>query len=205
MRPLINAEEIVIEFSTLRQIPGGFFFLGPTFDLDGQVRSEGRFLDKIDYLQIRLPGSHSLGRSQLAGNLTYGGVSFIRNFDVGRFAPNRPDRLVDEMTPYSTRYWFFDPTPNQTRWRFTESMSINGVEMELTPDPRVPPSVTRIEEFKERSVAATGWILTIPTISQGVRVLKIDELNDIEIYFHHYSADRKSASARSGVPASSSD
>ena len=186
-----NNQWFDLEFSTVRQIPGGFFFVGPIFNESGGVESKGRFLDKIDYLQIRLPGNHTLGRPQLAGNLTYGGVSFIRNFNVGTFDPERPDRLRDEMTPYSTRYWFYDPTPGQMRWRFTEGLTIENVEMELSEDPRIPPSVTRIEEFKERSVAATGWKLRVPTISLGQQVLRISELNDVEIYFHHRSAPRQ--------------
>ncbi len=183
--------QVVLNFNTVRQIPGGFFFLGPTFDLDGKVLNKGRFLDKIDYLQIRLPGHHTLGHSQLPGNLTYGGTSFIRNFNVGHFAPGRPDHLAGEMTAYSTRYWFYDVSTNQMRWRFNEALTIDGVEMELTPDPRIPPTVTAIEEFKERSVAATGWKLAIPIIQQNVPVLNVDQLDDVEIYFHHYSAQRQ--------------
>lgn len=49
----------------------------------------------------------------------------------------------------------------------------------------------KIHEFKERSVAATGWRLVIPLVQQNTPVLKLDELNDIEIYFHHYSAQRQ--------------
>lgn len=90
VRPVQGGEEIAIEFNTVRQIPGGFFFVGPTFNLDGSVASPGRFLNKIDYLQIRLPGNHTLGRSQLAGRLTYGGTSFIRNLNVGQFDPASP-------------------------------------------------------------------------------------------------------------------
>jgi len=32
--------------------------------------------------------------------------------------------------------------------------------------------------------------LVIPTIDQGARVLEIDNLNDVELYFYHYSAQR---------------
>ena len=191
VRAVQGGEQIVVEFNTVRQIPGGFFFVGPTFNLDGSVDTKGRFLNKIDYLQIRLPGDHSLGRSQLAGNLTYGGTSFVRNFNVGQFDPDRPDRLVNEMTAYNTRYWFLDPTPGQQRWKFNEGLTIDAVEMQLSDDPRLPPTVTQILEFKERSVAATGWRLTIPLIQQNTQVLNLDELNDIEIYFHHYSAQRQ--------------
>lgn len=191
LRQVQGGEQIEVEFNTVRQTPGGFFFVGPTFNLDGSVDTKGRFLDKIDYLQIRLPGDHSLGRSQLAGNLTYGGTSFVRNFNVGHYDLARPDRLVNEMTAYNTRYWFFDPTPGQQRWKFNEGLTIDAVEMQLSDDPRLPPTVNQILEFKERSVAATGWRLTIPLIQQNTQVMKLNELNDIEIYFHHYSAQRQ--------------
>jgi hypothetical protein len=115
----------------------------------------------------------------------------VRNINVGHFDPERPDRLVNEMTAYNTRYWFFDPTPGQQRWKFNEGLTIDAVEMQLSDDPRLPPTVNQILEFKERSVAATGWRLTIPLIQQNTQVLKLDELNDIEIYFHHYSAQRQ--------------
>ena len=57
--------------------------------------------------------------------------------------------------------------------------------------PRVPPTVQGIEVFKERSVAATGWVLSIPTLDLGVPVLRIDELNDVELYFYHYAVSRQ--------------
>ena len=189
-----GGHDVVLEFNTVRQTPGQFFFVGPTFDLNGDVVPglEGRFLDKIDYLQIRLPGDYPPDRPpQLAGNLTYGGTAFIRNPTVGHFDPLRRDRLIDELTAYSTRYWFYDFNPNQMRWRFKENLTINAVQMQLTDDPRVPPTVSAIHEFKERSVAATGWVLTIPLVQGNTEVLRIDELNDIEIYFHHYSAQRQ--------------
>lgn len=189
-----GGHDVVLEFNTVRQTPGQFFFVGPTFDLDGYVIPglEGRFLDKIDYLQIRLPGNYPPQRPpQLAGNLTYGGTSFIRNPNVGHFDPLRRDRLIDEMTAYSTRYWFYDFSASQMRWRFKENLTINAIQMQLTEDPRVPPTVSAIHEFKERSVAATGWVLTIPLVQQNTEVLRIDELNDVEIYFHHYSAQRQ--------------
>ena len=44
--------------------------------------------------------------------------------------------------------------------------------------------------LKERSVAATGWKLIIPLFSDGLRVVFLDELDDIEIHFYHYSRQR---------------
>jgi hypothetical protein len=97
---------IRLEFSTVREIPGGTFFRGPRFSATGQVLSRGLFLDKINWLKINLPGDHTLGRSQLSGELSYGGSSFIRNFDVGIPDPDRADRIRDELTAFSTRFWF---------------------------------------------------------------------------------------------------
>ena len=190
---------ITLNFSTVREIPGGTFFRGPRFTSDLQtVLNAGLFLDKIKWIKISLPGSHSLGRSKLAGQLTYGGSSFIRNFDVGTFVPGRPDRLADELTAYSTRYWFFHPP--SAAWRFSEALQ-SPVTMVLTNDSRIPPSVGEIDVFKERSVATTGWVLSIPTQDLGVKVLKIDELDDVELYFYHYAVSRQMPEGMSAAAA----
>ena len=180
--------DIRLEFSTVREIPGGTFFRGARFDRSGNVLSAGLFLDKIKWMKINLPGSHSLGRTLLAGQLTYGGASFIRNFDVGQFLPDHPDRLVDELTTYGTRYWFFHPPTSS--WQFSAALQ-SPVTMQLSADSRVPPTVQQIDIFKERSVATTGWVLTIPTQDLGVPVLRIGELNDVELYFYHYAVSRQ--------------
>jgi hypothetical protein len=187
LRQLQDADGYIrLDFSTVREIPGGTFFRGPRFNRLGQVLSKGTYLDKINWLKINLPGNHSTGRTTLAADLLYGGTSFIRNFDVGSFDPLRPDRLRDELTAYSTRFWF---SPPGGPWRSTAALS-SLVTMQLSFDSSVPPSVLEIDVFKERSVATTGWLLTIPTIDNNVPVLHIDELNDVELYFNHYAVDR---------------
>ncbi len=178
---------ILLNFSTVTEIPGGTFFRGPRFNAQGQVISKGLFLDKIRWLKISLPGNHTLGRTQLTGELRYGGTGFIRNFDVGTFDPVRRDRLRDELTAYATRFWFLH-APSAT-WRFNEALS-SPVTMQLSEDPRVPPSVQELDVFKERSVATTGWVLTIPTEDAGQPVLNLGELEDVEIYFFHYAVAR---------------
>jgi hypothetical protein len=178
---------IVLNFSTVTEIPGGTFFRGARFNAQGQILSKGLFLDKIRWLKISLPGNHTLGRTQLTGELRYGGTAFIRNFDVGTFDPLRPDRLRDELTAYATRFWFFH-APSAT-WRFNDALS-SPVTMQLSDDPRVPPSVQELDIFKERSVATTGWVLTIPTRDAGQPVLNLAELDDVELYFFHYAVTR---------------
>lgn len=179
---------INLEFSTAREVPGGTFFLGPRYNPNGSLASKGLWLDKIKWMQFRLPGSHTTGRAQIAGQVTYGGSCFLRTQNVGTVPDaNRPDRVVGELTAWSTRYWYYDGGSNS--WRFSEGLSA-PVQMQMTSDPRIPPTVTQVDVFKERSVAATGWKLSVPTRDLGVEILKISELNDIEVYFYHYAVVR---------------
>ena len=189
LRQVSNGEQIVLSFSTAREIPGENFFLGPTFAVDHQtVISKGAFLDKIDGLFIRLPGSHTLGRTTIPGVLTYGGTSFLRNFDVGAFDPQRPDRLRNELTAYSTRYWFFH-APSSS-WRFTEAFS-NPVTMTVSGAPFQPTTDEEIVVLRERSVATTGWELAITVRSGQTQLLRIDELTDVELQFKHSAISRQ--------------
>ena len=189
---LEDSVEIKLEFNTVRQIPGGSFFLGPIFDTSGNVHRKGLYLNKIHWLGIRLRGDHSTDRAvqtgSLTGSLTYGGTSFIRNARVGQRDPDRPDRFRNEMTAYSTRYWFYDQG-----WMFRDAYTDNAVQMQFTNDPRGdtgPPTVFQNRKFIERSVATTGWILTVPLKQGDVDLLLLEELDDIEIYFYHYALDR---------------
>lgn len=185
-----GGQECVIDFDTVLQIPGGFFFVGPVFTTNQPpiVHDPGRFLDKINYLKIRLVGQDMTYTTPLAGRLSYGGTSYMRNPRVGRFDPARPDRLQNEFTTFATRYWY----NFGYGWEFTDRQTISDAFMERNPvhDPNTPPGTDEIWEFKERSVAATGWKLTLPTIALGQRVLYVTELDDIIIYFHHRSAQR---------------
>jgi hypothetical protein len=198
--------QIRLDFSTVRQIPGGTFFRGARYLPNGQVdpAQRGLYLDKINWMKIRLPGTHNPNRNRtfITGSLTYAGTSYLRNEAPGRRSVSRPDRLLDEWTPYTTRYWYFSTARTGGRpaaWQFREALSAPGVQMWLTRDPRlegspaqidVLPSVQQIDAFKERSVAASNWRLILPTSDLGETLLDIDELDDIEIYFYHYAVAR---------------
>jgi hypothetical protein len=202
--------QIRLRFSTVRQIPGGSFFRGARFLENGQVdpAQRGLYLDKIRWMKIRLPGNHTTFNNVINGSLTYGGSSFIRNEQPGTIHPERPDRVVNEFTEYSTRYWFRAgqqtgslPGVNNIPdvWRFRESLSWPSAQMRKDSGPRlegseqnpdVLPSVLQIDAFRERSVAATDWQMIIPTRDLGTTILSIDQLDDVEIYFYHYAVGR---------------
>lgn len=192
---------IGLDFSTVLQ-NHNTFFRGPSTELG----TPGQYLDKIDCMVIRLPGQHTTTNytqwDTLSGALGYGGSSYLRNKYPGSPAPGRPDLLINEMTDYSTRWWY--ETTNG--WRFRE-VRTNMVSM-LKANPAAPrlehdfPSdipdrlathALIINTFRERSVATSRWILRIPTrhpTIPGMQTLRIGELDDIEIYFYHWSYER---------------
>lgn len=198
-----DADGVVhLEFDTVRQ-NHNTFFRGP----NNELGTPGQYLDKIDCMVIRLPGQHTTTNytqwDTLSGALGYGGSSYIRNKDPGTPAAGRPDRLVNEMTAYSTKWWY----ETTEGWRFRE-IRTNSVSM-LKANPaaarqehdfpgdipdRLATHALIINTFRERSVAASRWILRIPTRHPsipGVQTLRIGELDDVEIYFYHWSYERK--------------
>jgi hypothetical protein len=168
------------------------------------LSSPGLYLDKIIWMKINVPGEHTCSNPTVAATLSYGGTSFVRNPNPGIHSADDPttpedearaDRVVDEMTAWSTRFFYYDPgrpfanPPIPPRWRFKDAQTA-VVNLNLCHHVEQPESVTRIEVFKERSVAATEWRLVIDTIDDGEVVFDPDEAEDIEILFYHTAKDR---------------
>jgi hypothetical protein len=181
-RPLQQGQ-IQIDFSTVRQLPNRPFFAGPVFNEDGSVFSKGLTLNKINFMKLRAVGPVA---QPVSGKLRYGGTSFIRNLFVGDFNPAAPNRIANEMTAYSTRSWFYNLARNA--WQFRDAYEIENVEVEFNPNPfdlNHPPASNLIIEFKERSVATTGWVLSLPA-----GPLQIQQLDDLQVYFDYVVSQR---------------
>ncbi len=198
-----------LPFSTVREIPlpVGTFFLGPEFLENGTVDASrpGLCLDKIKWMKVRLPGPHTTTGNTLVGTLAYGGTGMMRNRTPGRFDPARPDEIENEFTTYGTRVWRRN---DQGDWYLDEqpetAIVVMAKEGGVRPDgrpavegqePDILRSATRIDHFAERSVAASGWELVFDTekpnpVNSNDKALRIDQLDDIEIYFYHYTANR---------------
>jgi len=95
----------------------------------------------------------------------------------------------NESPVLSARYWFFDTALD--RFRFREGFTSSGVNIELHPDPNLPPSVSEINDFTERSVAASGWRLSLPLVDSGTELVRIDQMDDVLIFFNHQSVTRQ--------------
>lgn len=150
------------------------------------VVSPGRYLDKINWLKIRIVTDSNLPPSQTIGDLTYGGTSYIRKQTPGVLDLAHPDLVFNEMTAYGTRYWYFDTALD--RYRFKEAFTSSGVPIELSQTVGGEPSVLPIYDFTERSVAASGWLLSIELQNRGA---EINDLDDIELFFDHRSVTRQ--------------
>lgn len=191
---------ITLPFSTFKD-NGETFFRGPRRDRDDpqQVLSRGQYLDKIVWMKVNLLGDFDTSQYQrVMGALTYAGGCYLRNARVGQIPDvTRPDRIVDEFSRWSTRFWFFDsgvPTadpPIVAAWRSSDEQTTE-IALSLTEEPRqeIPDSVARIDVFREHSVACDNWTLRIFSRENGVDRIAIDQVDDIEILFYHISKDR---------------
>ncbi len=149
--------------------------------------SRNNWLDKIDYMRIKVIGGFGSGiNSIVQGHLQYGGTSFIRNMKEGTPDPERPDRYIGEMSAYSTRYWFYE----SGEWQSKDALGAS-VSVQVSGDPDVPPSVRQIDVFKERSVATSEWVLYLPVEDEnGSTVIDFSKVTDIEIHFYYYFYSR---------------
>lgn len=191
---LVTNGWIELDFNTVREIENKSFFRGPTYFADGTVdpSKPGYYLDKIRWMKIRLPGGYA--QEPVSGYLRYGGTSYLRDPEYGIRDPQRPDRIIGEMTAYSTRHW----KNVSGKWVFSDGINagismlkVPRTEPRLDGNPAAPdvlPSVNQIDVFKERSVATTRWHLAIPVTGAGSAA--ISNLDDIEIYFYHWSFNR---------------
>ncbi|MCB2153629.1 hypothetical protein KQI84_01985 [bacterium] len=175
-------------FSTAFSPSGSQFFLGPQFDNQGQPVELGTWLDKIQWIKINVPGN--MGQSGfINGYLSDGGAQLVRNVDVGTYDPANPDKVVNEMTPYSSRVWFTQD--GGETFEFRESLRA-PIRLELG-NPAGTDTLPNVPEntfFKERSVANTQWTLEFTTFDAdgapgGLQLLSISDVDDIELLINH--------------------
>jgi hypothetical protein len=170
LQALIDANpdgKLVFNFSTAQEIAGF-----PLYSPDN-------WNDKIEWVKVNIPGA----TDPITGLLSYGGTAFIRNQVPGVVDPANPDRVTGEERIYPTRYWYKNVL--EDRWEFTDAQRASAQILPTSGSQEIPPGVTEIRDFQQRSVAATGWTLELPA---GVDVSQFD---DIELYIKHTSATRQ--------------
>lgn len=164
----------------------GFFFLGPDYRSDGSVLSAGKYLDKIDWIKINAVTTEpSVVKTAI---LSYSGTCYVRNRVPPCADSENPFELADEYRKFPFRYFY--TLDNGVNW-LTRSDQQDTVKMLLSSDPSEPEkgvSESTLENnfLKERSVAATDVVITIPKDN-----LDLSQLEDFEIYVNHLFVSRE--------------
>jgi hypothetical protein len=163
----------------------GFFFLGPRYNNNGSVLSSGKYLDKIEWVKFNLVTTESAAVRD--GNLDYGGTCYIRNRVPPCLDLNNSTVLPGEYRVFP--FFYFYTLDNGATWqtRKTQQDTVKLVFSATSgePDPGVINSTLENRFLKERSVAATDWVLTIPAGN-----VDISKLEDLEIYIRHLFVSR---------------
>ncbi len=163
----------------------GFFFLGPEYRADGSVLSAGKYLDKIEWVKLNAVSSEPTSVKSVV--LGYGGTCYIRNRVPPCYTSDDPFSLSGEYRRFPFRYFF--TLDNGASWQSRPSQE-DTVKLVISdesgePEKGVADSTLENTFLKERSVATTNLILTIPN-----GTLDIDALDDLEIYVSHLFVSR---------------
>lgn len=201
---------ITLKFDTVRD-NGLTFYRGPQRDDEGNVITPGEYLDKIQWMKLNLVGTFTVSgnNDRVAGTLSYSGTSFVRNANPGTVDPGNSTKIVNEVSTWPTRRWYYDsgiahldPSEPPGGWRSSDRL-LTVVTMGLSATPLVdrPSEVDKIDAFAERSVACDGWELRIETknLSNGELVLDYTEIEDIQIFFNHWSVGRNATKVIDGA------
>jgi hypothetical protein len=168
---LKDFDEVVrLEFSTVGENFEGTFF------------SDGRWNEKIKWLAVKIYADLPLYNT-VKIYLEQSGTAFVRNETRGiQPYPQRPDIIEGEMTAYPIRHWFY----KDGKWESKPEFGFSSLFARITEDPNVPDTAWQSGEFHELSPAVTKWVLEIPTWKEDLKVVDLDQINDIEIWFYNY-------------------
>jgi hypothetical protein len=173
---------ITIEFSSIKELPRSTFFLGPVIaDEDDMscLADGGSYLDKIESIQLNVPiRTNVSGETEVPAYLTYGGSSVIRSKTPGTLTDDELG-IKDELITYSTRFWsVVDGNKLSFKDSYRQQMSAA-----LTTAGFPTSEVTFV--FKERSVAASGWRLSLNIADRWGDLTTVEDIEDIELWFKH--------------------
>lgn len=175
-RSLDGLGNLVIRLNTfeLKQ-DSGFFFVGPRYYNDGSVLSAGTYLDKIFWLKFNVVG----GTTKVSdANLSYGGTCYVRTRMPPCGNPAAPFALPGEFRAFP--FFYFRTLDSGVTWQTLKSQNATvKVVFSVTPgEPSDPDTANHF--LRERSVAATDWVLTLPA-----GTFNIAQINDIELFLRH--------------------
>lgn len=204
---------ITIPFNTalLQNVEG--LFKGPTYASDGKVLEPGQWRDKIAYVKVNIVATNGPiagpGGQQpriINGSLSYGGQTYFRTRVVPGGTPalyiTRPTNATPEDIggEFSINTYHYYDSTNLDDVFFTKDSRLAAGNFAYTGqtartssgDPAqedILGTSFQINDFKELSVAATGWNLIING-RQPNQAINLDQITDIELIIRHQSFSR---------------
>ncbi|WP_444910595.1 hypothetical protein [Microbulbifer sp. TRSA005] len=178
---------LTVEFSTVKELPRSNFFLGPVIADNGDLSclaAGGSYLDKIETIGLNIPLLYNVsGETETPAYLTYGGTSFVRSKTPGTLVETADGvGIKDELITYSARFW---DTVDGASLAFRNSYRVPMAANLDMFNSGAGSSSTVTSVFKERSVAATGWRLSIKLADRFGSLVDLDAIKDVELIFNH--------------------
>ncbi len=188
---------LTIEFSTVKELPRSNFFQGPVVadndDLTCLVDA-GTYLDKLDGISINLQVSMDIsGEEVTPAYLTYGGNNYMRSRTPGSLTDGETG-IKDELVSYSTRFWDVSNGNFFAKDSYRQQMKANIMTDEESQSAFLNPTYA----FKERSVAASGWRLSVKLGDRYGEIVDLEGLDDIELIIKHRYYSRNAETCGGG-------
>ncbi|WP_444903243.1 fibronectin type III domain-containing protein [Microbulbifer sp. CnH-101-E] len=178
---------VTVEFSTVKELPRSNFFLGPVIADNNDLSclaAGGSYLDKIETIGLNIPLAFSVsGETETPAYLTYGGTSFLRSKTPGTLVESEDGvGIQDEFITHSTRFW---DTVDEANLAFRNSYRVPMAANLDVLNSGAGSSSTVTNVFKERSVAATGWRLSLKLADRYGSLVDLNAVKDVELIFNH--------------------
>ncbi len=188
---------LTVEFSTVKELPRSNFFQGPVVAGNDDLTclaDAGTYLDKLDGIGINLQVSMDIsGEDSTPAYLTYGGNNYMRSRTPGSLTDDETG-IKDELVSYSTRFWDVSNGNFFAKDSYRQQMSANIMTDEGSQSAFLNPTYA----FKERSVAASGWRLSVKLSDEYGDIVDLDGLDDIELIIKHRYYSRNAETCGGG-------
>ena len=141
------------------------------------------YLDKIESVAINIPNWYSSRERKTDAYLEYGGIGYMRKRYPAVTDGSAGAEAQEEFTMHVNRFWetIGDRTANFKTY-YREPMSAN-IDISSHADDKT-------YAFKERSVAATDWVLEFKIKDSIGTLLTLDSIGDIELIIDHRYVSR---------------
>ena len=196
-----DPEYLTFTFSTAKPLGddlAGLFFFGSGVRADDPtcVGRRGIYQDKIESLAVNIVGREVFPNGYLPTELTYGRTSVERSKIAGEVTVTDVDadgntyqRVTDKLRTYTPKFLKVPDEVTLQNFKFTfEDYHTDVLTTSLDLNINYAADIERLDQnyaFRERSVAAEGWRLSIKVGTPEQPVIDLKNIKDIQLIFKH--------------------